>query len=119
MTFQSISAITLAVKHMAIAFAFYHALGLELVYGGPEAVFSSFRVGEGFLNLLVVPGYTGRWWGRAILWVDDVDAVYTRALAGGLAPHASPSDAPWGERFFHITDPDGHEISIARPLKRR
>jgi hypothetical protein len=23
-----------------------------------------------------------------------------------------------GERFFHITDPDGHELSFARPLKR-
>jgi len=28
----------------------------------------------------------------------------------------SPKDAPWGERFFHVTDPDGHEISFAEPL---
>ncbi|MEC8370717.1 MAG: VOC family protein, partial [Pseudomonadota bacterium] len=21
-----------------------------------------------------------------------------------------------GERYFHITDPDGHELSFARPL---
>ncbi|MEE9270499.1 MAG: VOC family protein, partial [Candidatus Krumholzibacteria bacterium] len=24
--------------------------------------------------------------------------------------------AEWGERYFHITDPDGHELSFARPL---
>ncbi|MGH8701888.1 MAG: VOC family protein, partial [Burkholderiales bacterium] len=27
-----------------------------------------------------------------------------------------PADAPWGERYFHISDPDGHELSFARPL---
>jgi uncharacterized glyoxalase superfamily protein PhnB len=31
---------------------------------------------------------------------------------------APPRDAEWGERFFHVTDPDGHEISFAWPLKR-
>ncbi|MEC7657646.1 MAG: VOC family protein, partial [Pseudomonadota bacterium] len=25
-------------------------------------------------------------------------------------------DASWGERYFHITDPDGHELSFAHPL---
>jgi uncharacterized glyoxalase superfamily protein PhnB len=28
-----------------------------------------------------------------------------------------PRDAQWGERFFHVTDPDGHEISFAWPLE--
>jgi len=28
----------------------------------------------------------------------------------------SPRDAAWGERFFHVTDPDGHELSFAEPL---
>jgi uncharacterized glyoxalase superfamily protein PhnB len=27
-----------------------------------------------------------------------------------------PRDAEWGERFFHLVDPDGHELSFARPL---
>ncbi|MCY3569357.1 MAG: VOC family protein, partial [Chloroflexi bacterium] len=26
--------------------------------------------------------------------------------------------APWRERYFHIVDPDGHEISFAKPLER-
>jgi uncharacterized glyoxalase superfamily protein PhnB len=28
-----------------------------------------------------------------------------------------PRDAEWGERFFHLTDPDGHELSFAWPLR--
>ena len=45
-----------------------------------------------------------------------VDAFYARAVAAGLEPDTAPADAPWGERFFHLTDPDGHELSFARPL---
>jgi uncharacterized glyoxalase superfamily protein PhnB len=48
--------------------------------------------------------------------VEDVDAMYRRVIEAGFAPHAPPADAPWGERYFHLTDPDGHEISLAKPL---
>jgi len=34
-----------------------------------------------------------------------------------LDPGTTPADAEWGERYFHLTDPDGHEISFARPLR--
>ena len=51
-----------------------------------------------------------------ILSVDD---VYRRVVARGLRPEAPPADAPWGERFFHILDPDGHELSVAQPLPPR
>jgi hypothetical protein len=32
-------------------------------------------------------------------------------------PTTAPRDAEWGERFFHLMDPDGHELSFARPLR--
>ena len=56
-------------------------------------------------------------WGRAIIWVDDVDAMHARAVATGYRPLTDPADAPWGERYFHITDPSGHELSFARRLR--
>jgi ABC-type nitrate/sulfonate/bicarbonate transport system substrate-binding protein len=34
----------------------------------------------------------------------------------GLAPEFSARDGSWGERYFHIVDPDGHELSFARPI---
>jgi hypothetical protein len=27
-----------------------------------------------------------------------------------------PRDAEWGERYFHLHDPDGHELSFAQPV---
>src|SRR6476619_5318753 len=44
-------------------------------------------------------------------------AHYERALAAGCQPTTAPHDAEWGERFFHLIDPDGHELSFARPLR--
>jgi uncharacterized glyoxalase superfamily protein PhnB len=54
--------------------------------------------------------------GGVIFYVTDVDALYERALAAGCQPATVPRDAEWGERFFHLVDPDGHELSFARPL---
>jgi catechol 2,3-dioxygenase-like lactoylglutathione lyase family enzyme len=114
---RSISAVTLATHDMERAVRFYRALGFELAHGGEEAPFTSFRVGAGYLNLTAErPRRTWSWWGRLILHVADVDALYARARALGLEPEAAPRDAPWGERYFHLTDPDGHELSFARPL---
>jgi catechol 2,3-dioxygenase-like lactoylglutathione lyase family enzyme len=118
---ESISAVTLLTVNMLDAVAFYEALGFHLLYGGPEAPFTSFRVGAGYLNLeLDTVGSPRRAvWGRVVFWVDDVDAMYRRALAAGFDPETSPADAPWGERYFHIHDRDGHELSFARPLAPR
>jgi catechol 2,3-dioxygenase-like lactoylglutathione lyase family enzyme len=114
---QSISAVTLTIPDMGAAVAFYDALGFHLLFGGADAPFTTFRVGTGFLNLAI--GATGPAgpWGRIVFWVDDVDALYGRALAAGLTPSTTPADAAWGERYFHLSDPAGHELSFARPLK--
>jgi catechol 2,3-dioxygenase-like lactoylglutathione lyase family enzyme len=112
-----ISAITLATHDMARAVAFYEALGFELNFGGASARFTSFQAGAGYLNLTLMPEeQTWSWWGRAIFYVDDVDAHHARALSAGLAPESAPHDAAWGERYYHIVDPDGHELSFAHPL---
>lgn len=115
---EAISAVTLATTDMAASVAFYERLGFRLLYGGRDSPFSSFQVGGGYLNLQADDAWTPPEvvWGRVIFYVDDVDAMYERALTAGLTPAAPPADAPWGERFFHIRDPDGHELSFARPL---
>lgn len=114
---RSLSAVTLATHDMARTVRFYRALGFETHYGGEDAAFTSFAAGASFLNLIAVPADTPiAWWGRAIFHVDDVDAMHARALAAGFSPEFPPEDAPWGERYFHLVDPDGHEISFARPL---
>jgi catechol 2,3-dioxygenase-like lactoylglutathione lyase family enzyme len=119
MDIEGISAVTLATHDMARAVAFYRALGFERHAGGEDADFTSLRGGRCFLNLVAQPaGRRWSWWGRVIFHVADVDAVYAKALAAGLSPEGAPRDAAWGERYFHVTDPDGHELSFARPLRR-
>ena len=34
----------------------------------------------------------------------------------GITPSTEPADASWSERYFHIDDPDSHELSFAKPL---
>ena len=114
---RSLSAITLATHDMARAVRFYRELGFRMRYGGERASFTSFAAGSSYLNLIAQPdGVHWSWWGRVIFYVDDVDALHARALAVGLQPATRPRDAEWGERYFHLKDPDGHELSFARPL---
>jgi catechol 2,3-dioxygenase-like lactoylglutathione lyase family enzyme len=115
---KAISAITLATHDMARAVRFYRALGFETVYGGEDASFTSFKAGKGYLNLIAeTEARRWTWWGRVIFHDSDVDGLYARAFAAGLHPDGPPRDAAWGERYFHLTDPDGHELSFAWPLR--
>lgn len=117
MEVELIAAVTLATHDMARAVGFYRSLGFELRYGGEDSDFSSFHAGAGFLNLIAQPLHREwSWWGRVIFHVSDVDAMYQRVVDLGIEPEAAPRDAAWGERYFHVTDPDGHELSFARPL---
>ncbi len=114
---NSISAVTLATHDMRRAVSFYRMLGFQLVHGGESAAFTSFRVGTNFLNLIAQSAEREwSWWGRLIFYESDIDALYARVIAAGYRPEAAPRDAEWGERFFHLTDPDGHELSFASPL---
>jgi catechol 2,3-dioxygenase-like lactoylglutathione lyase family enzyme len=113
---REINALTLAVADMHRSVAFYADLGFPVVGGHAGDAFTTLRAGRSFLNLQLVEGFGPTVvWGRAIFWVDDVDALHARAVAAGHAPEFAPLDAEWGERYFHLRDPDGHELSFARP----
>jgi catechol 2,3-dioxygenase-like lactoylglutathione lyase family enzyme len=117
-TIETINAVTLLTADMGAAVAFYDTLGFDLLSGGPDAAFTTFRAGDSFVNLQLDPAHApiNDIWGRVIFWVADVDAVYERARVAGYAPSTAPANATWGERYFHIKDTDGHELSFARPL---
>jgi hypothetical protein len=84
--------------------------------GGEGSGFSSLRAKDAdsvILNL--EEGETGTEWGRLIFHVADVDACWRHLTEVGFTPE-KPRDASWGERYFHMLDPDGHELSFARPI---
>ena len=107
---------TLAVRDMGRSLRFYQATGLEPLYGGADATFTSFLAGNGYLNLTLATEHEAKWWGRLIFRVGDVDLAYREITSRGLVPQAPPRDAEWGERYFHLLDPDGHELSFAQLL---
>jgi len=112
----ALSAITLATNDMRRAVPFYLALGFPLRHGGADQAFTSFALGTSFLNLIAETHGPVKGWGRVIIYVSDVDALYRKALAAGIRPSFAPRDAPWHERYFHVSDPDGHELSFAHPI---
>jgi len=85
-------------------------LGLEIIYGGEDAYFSG---KDPILNLEC--GNPVTQWGRLIFYVSDVSRFRAYLKQQGLRPQR-PQYASWGERYFHLSDPDGRESSFARPI---
>jgi catechol 2,3-dioxygenase-like lactoylglutathione lyase family enzyme len=113
----ALSAVTLSTRDLQRSVAFYTKLGFPLVKCAPQLGFATFRAGTQYLNITTEQREApARWWGRAIFYVNDVDAVHAQAVRAGFSPEFPPRDAAWGERYFHLLDPDGHEISFAKPL---
>ena len=115
---EKISAVTFRVVNMTESVRFYRdVLGMELLYGGEDTGFSSLRARNAQSAILnLEQGKPVTRWGRLIFYVTDVDALWNHLKDQGFDPEI-PQDASWGERYFHISDPDGHELSFARPLR--
>jgi hypothetical protein len=73
---------------MKASVQFYRkVLGMELIYGGEHASFSSLRAsnsGSAILNLEL--GVAVPQWGRLIFHVSDVDALWTHLREKGFDP---------------------------------
>ena len=110
-----ISAVTLPVRGMGESVTFYQRLGFNVSYGGPDAPFTTMRVGETVINLRRVPHSAGNRGVRVILRVRGVDGLRGDLVEKGLSP-TSLKDAEWGERYFEISDPEGFVISFAELL---
>ena len=120
---EMISAITLVTSDMVAAVAFYSALGMPVRYGGAHGSFTSLHAGSGYVNLASTAEAARApdkkpFWGRVIFYVDDVDALHAKITDAGYPSQTWPADASWGERYFHILDPDGNELSFARLLEQ-
>ena len=100
MTVEKISAITLRVANMRRSVRFYKdVLGLEIIYGGEDADFSSLSTKDGtdpILNL--EQGKPVLQWEHLIFRVSDVDLFWAYLTERGLRPESS-RDASWGELF--------------------
>ena len=118
----SLNALTLATCDMNKSVPFYTKLGLTITFGGPDADFTTLSHNHDLhINLFhneeyKPPETEGARWGRCVIHVSDVDDLYRIAIDEGLRPKFPPRNASWGERYFHIIDPMGHELSFAKRI---
>jgi catechol 2,3-dioxygenase-like lactoylglutathione lyase family enzyme len=59
--------------------------------------------------------------GRIIFHSENVDKLYSylkqdEYISKSVVFESEPTNAPWGERFFHIREPNGYQLSFAQPL---
>ena len=48
-----------------------------------------------------------------MLYTDDVDATFKRAIAAGATAVMPPADMFWGDRMGNLKDPFGHSWAVA------
>ena len=124
MRVSKISAVTLLVTDMKRSVEFYSKIpNFKIVYGGSETQFTSFLIDDAvksYLNLKLGKTHSTDF-GRIIFYTDDVDDLFTymqddKTVSELGKFESKPQDAIWGERFFHMLDPDGYKLSFATPL---
>ena len=52
-----------------------------------------------------------------MLYFDDVDAAFQKAVAAGAKPDMPPMDMFWGDRYAKVTDPFGHAWSLGTHIE--
>ena len=124
MKVSKISAVTLLVSNMKRSVDFYSKIpDFKIVYGGSETQFTSFlidNVVKSYLNLKLNKTHSTDF-GRIIFYTDDVDELFAYMQDDKIISElgkfeSKPEDAAWGERFFHMLDPDGYKLSFATPI---
>ena len=126
MKVTKISAVTLLISDMKKSVEFYSKIpNFKMVYGGSDSQFTSFLIEDmvkSYLNLKLKLNEThSPNFGRIIFYVDDVDELFVymkndETISGLGKLESKPQDATWGERFFHMLDPDGYKMSFATPI---
>jgi catechol 2,3-dioxygenase-like lactoylglutathione lyase family enzyme len=124
MKVTKISAVTLPISDMKKSVDFYSKIpNFKMVFGGHDKEFTSFLIEDktkSYLNLKLNETRPTDF-GRIIFYVDNVDELFAymqddQTISGLGKLESKPLDASWGERFFHVLDPDGYKLSFATPV---
>jgi catechol 2,3-dioxygenase-like lactoylglutathione lyase family enzyme len=122
--------IGIVVEDMGRSLAFYRELGLDVpedadgqphvettLPGGLRLAWDNEETIRSFLPSWQPPS-GGQRIGLAFLLDSpaDVDAAYERLVSLGYDGHKEPWDAPWGQRYALVRDPDGNGVDLFSPL---
>ena len=125
MTQPVLNAFGLVVADLAATLAFYRAVGLEIpadaegphvevvLAGGVRLMFDTVDVVRSF-DPDWQPPTGGSRMGLAFECASpaQVDEVHARLTDAGHRSHLAPWDAPWGQRYATVLDPDGNNVDL-------
>lgn len=88
---------------------------------GGRVMHAEVKIGNSILMLAdenpergaISPATLGGAGASIMFYTDDVDAVFKQALAAGAKELMAPMDMFWGDRMGSISDPFGHQWTIA------
>jgi catechol 2,3-dioxygenase-like lactoylglutathione lyase family enzyme len=127
-----LDAIGIVAADLAKSLAFYRALGLAVPDGAENEPHVEVPLGGGMRLMFdteeVVRSFHPSWSpavgagriGLAVALADAaaVDAAYAELTAAGHHGELAPFDAPWGQRYASMNDPDGNGVDLYAPLAR-
>ena len=140
MKIYKISAVTLIIENMKRSCRFYSQIpGFKLVYGGSsDDTFTTFEIEQEHiskmclnLELSITNNNNNHHhqrkrknFGRIIFYTEDVDRLYSyfrsnKNISNLISFENEPTNAAWGERYFHIREPDGYQLSFAKPIHKK
>lgn len=118
-----------AIRFYERAFGAVETQRMEVpVPGGEGAVtiaHAELRIGDSMLTLsdewptmdVLGPRARGGATGGVLLYVEDVDAAYARAVEAGAVGDRRPADQFYGDRTGSLTDPFGHRWQLATHIE--
>ncbi|HEY1830054.1 MAG TPA: VOC family protein [Acidimicrobiales bacterium] len=119
---QRLSAVTLGARDLPSLRRFYRGLGWQEITGSDDH-WTSYLAGGVLLALFpeeeldaeagAPDGRGGFTLALNVDQVDQVDEVYSQALAAGATSLAEPQDRSWGGRSAYIADPEGNRWEVA------
>lgn len=122
--------IGIVTRNMSASLAFYRLLGAPVPEGSDEPHVDT-RLEDGTvlawdtIDLIrrLDPGYESPSGGHRIALAFDqgtasaVDDTYARLAGAGYEGRTKPWDAPWGQRYATVLDPDGNSVDLFAALE--
>jgi catechol 2,3-dioxygenase-like lactoylglutathione lyase family enzyme len=123
-------ALGIVVADMAASLAFYRRLGLDVPDDAESAPHAEVPLPGGTRLMIdtqdTVRSYNPSWTppsgghGVSLAFAcddpADVDATHDSLVAAGHRSHLAPWDAPWGQRYAIVLDPDGNPVDLFAAL---
>ena len=121
--------IDIVVAGMGKSLAFYRALGLAVPEGGETddqvQIDTPGGATLGFITEAMMKGHNPYWIdpvGQRVTFAcrcdsaEEVDAVFAQVTDAGHEGRQEPWDAPWGQRYAMLGDPDGNRVDLFADL---